>query len=63
MKFDVQIFGIVPDCVEVEADTKDEAVEKALQKVLDILDFVAEESEPGSECPSTPEAKEKRKAD
>jgi hypothetical protein len=62
-KFCVQIFGVVPSQVEVEAEDEETAEELALDQVLDELVFEGEEIEPGSKCPSTPEAKKKRKVD
>lgn len=42
MKFDVQIFGEIPSQIEIEADDQQQAIEKAIQCVLDELDIHAE---------------------
>jgi len=41
-KFEVQIFGVPPSCVELEAPTADAAKALALECVLDELSFEAE---------------------
>ncbi|HEY2352012.1 MAG TPA: hypothetical protein VGH83_05845 [Candidatus Acidoferrum sp.] len=67
-KWQVNIFGVVPDTLEIEAETAQDAEEAACVAVLEILDFTAEldgdnpdEDQPVS--PPPPEAKEKRKGD
>lgn len=41
-KYCVQIYGKVPDQIEIEAKDEDEAIDKAIQGVMDELDFIAD---------------------
>lgn len=54
-KYCVQIFGKVPDQMEIEAKDEDEALDKAVQAVMDELDFLADldEDEPTTEQKGT----------
>jgi hypothetical protein len=53
-KYTVQIFGELPDCVTVEAEDEDSAIEEATDKIIGDLDLQAEleeESTCGKEKP------------
>jgi hypothetical protein len=43
----VQIFGKVPDEIEIEAADEDQAIELALEKVIEELDFTPQLTEEG----------------
>jgi hypothetical protein len=45
MKYTVNIYGKIPDCLELEAGDADQAVEMALEDVIDRLEFKAAPSE------------------
>lgn len=47
-KYEVHIFGKVPDCITVEADDEQSAIEMALETVMDELTFEAELEEEGT---------------
>jgi hypothetical protein len=47
-KFDVVIWGTIPDCLEIEAADKNEAIEKAIQEVLEKLSFDARPTKKGA---------------
>lgn len=38
-RYEIHIYGTVPDCLELDAENEDEAIEFATQDVLDRLDF------------------------
>ena len=38
-KYEVLIYGEVPECIEVEADTKQQAINRAVEDLLDRLTF------------------------
>jgi hypothetical protein len=50
-KFIVQIFGELPDCLEVEAADADAAEDEATEKVLELLSFEADPAEEAKPCP------------
>ena len=50
MRYDINIYGQVPDCLEIEAVDEYQAVELAKDDVLDRLDFKAAPAEEGSTC-------------
>lgn len=40
-KYEVHIFGVMPDCIEIEAESEDKAVAIALEVIIDKLDIQA----------------------
>jgi len=40
-KFEIHVFGTVPECLEVEADSEEEALDEAIERVAELLEFKA----------------------
>lgn len=66
MKYEVFIYGTVPDCIELEAGSKDEAVAAAWESIrarLDLLTgFSTDHLATAANKASTPKAKERRRS-
>lgn len=67
-KWEVLVYGKVPDCIEVEAGSEEEALDFAYQEIIEKIELRAAPCEEKPCCqaanePTPPRAKKRRKLD